>query len=102
MIKCICIDDKIKPKEIPANKWIKKGNEYNIIYTLTVMPQKQLAVHIHEIELDETCAPYEYFLAKRFAFTHEDMHKLMQMIEDCSEIEFSIDELMKETNFETI
>lgn len=101
MIPCICIDDKNKPNEVPANKWVKKGKEYNVIYTTTVMPQKQLALHLYEIELDETCAPYEYFLARRFAFTYDNMQKLMQMIEDCSDIEFTVDELMKETTFET-
>lgn len=97
MVKCICIDDKNKPKEIPQNKWVKLGEEYHVIYTVTVLPQRQLAFHLSEIELDETCAPYEYFLSNRFAFTGEDLDKLLKLIEDCCETDFSIDELLKQT-----
>jgi len=97
MIKCICIDDSKKPKVIPANKWVKKGDEYHVIYTVTVLPQKQLAVYLSEIDLDESCMPYEYFLANRFAFTEENLLLLMQLIKDCSDTDFSIEELMTQT-----
>jgi hypothetical protein len=97
MIKCVCINDKNKPKEIPSSKWVKFGDQYNVIYTVTVMPQKKLAFHLAEIDLDESCNPYEYFLANRFAFAQEDIEKLSELIQDCSEINFSMDELMKET-----
>jgi len=97
MIKCICIDDSKKPKVIPANKWVNKGDEYHVIYTVTVLPQKQLAVYLSEIDLDESCMPYEYFLANRFAFTEENLLLLMQLIKDCSDTDFSIEELMTQT-----
>jgi hypothetical protein len=97
MVKTICIDDKNKPREIPANKWIKAGEEYHVIYTVTVLPQKQLAFHLHEVELDETCAPYEYFLSNRFMFAEEDIDALFKLVEDCCETDFSIDELLKQT-----
>lgn len=97
MIKCICVNDNDKPNDIPQRKWIKKGNKYNVIYSVTVLPQRQLGLILHEIELDNTCAPYEYFLASRFAFAEEDLAELIQMIKDCNEINFSIDELMKQT-----
>jgi hypothetical protein len=102
MVPCICIDDSKRPKEIPAEKWVKKGRKYHVVYTLTVMPQKQLAFHLHEIELDETCAPYEYFLGKRFAFDPNDMKKLLKLMEDCIDTEVSVKELLEETMFETI
>lgn len=97
MIKCICVDDSKKPSPIPDHKWIKKGEEYHVIFTITVLPQKQLAFELHEITLDETCKPFEYFLSSRFAFTKDNLDKLNQMIKDCSDIDFSIDELMEQT-----
>lgn len=97
MIECICIDDSNKPKEIPAKKWINKDKKYHIIFTTTAMPQKILAVELSEICLDESCAPYEYFDAKRFGLTYENLIKLNQLIKDCSDIDFSIEELMNQT-----
>ena len=100
MVECICINDKNKPDEIPINKWVKKGDAYTVIYTVVVLPQKQLAFHLAEIELDESCSPYEYFLASRFAFRIEHLDKLMQLIKDCSDTAFSVEELMEQTMFE--
>ena len=97
MVKCICINDSNKPRMVPKHKWIKKGQEYTVIYTTTVLPQKQLGFHLAEINLDETCKPYEYFLANRFGFTDENFRKLMELIEICSDTHFSIKELMKQT-----
>jgi hypothetical protein len=101
-VECICIDDKNRPKEIPANKWLVEGNKYNVIYTVVVLPQRQLAFHLEEIDLDETCKPYEYFLANRFAFTEENLEKLMELIEDCNKTSFSIEELMTQTELAEI
>lgn len=100
MVKCICVNDKNRPKEIPPSKWIKKDEEYHVIYTVTVLPQKQLAFHLAEISLDECCVPYEYFLANRFGFTEENLLLLMELIKDCSDIEFSMDELLEQTSIE--
>jgi len=93
----MCVNDENKPNDIPQSKWIKKGKIYNIIFSRTVLPQKQLGFMLYEIELDESCAPYEYFLATRFAFTDDDLKQLIQLIKDCNDIDFSIDELMKQT-----
>ena len=101
MIECTCINDKNRPAEIPPNKWLKKGNTYTVIYTVTVLPQKQLAFHLQEIELDESNMPYEYFLANRFAFAAEDLDALMELIKDCSDTDFSMEELLKQTELET-
>jgi hypothetical protein len=97
MIECICIDDSNKPKEIPQEKWVKKGETYHVIYTVTVLPQKQLAFHLYEIQLTDNELPYEYFLAKRFAFNQEGIEKLMELIKDCSDTDFSMDELLEQT-----
>jgi len=96
-VECICINDSNRPKEIPINKWVKKGNTYTVIFTVTVLPQKELGVQLAEIELTDRELPYEYFLANRFAFTEENLKKLIELIKDCSDITFSMDELLKQT-----
>lgn len=98
MIKCLCIDDKNKPDQIPQDKWIKKDTEYTLAFTMTVLPQKQLAFQLNEIDLDDSCSPHTWFLAKRFAFRKEDLLKVIEFIEECNHINFSVKELMKETN----
>lgn len=101
-VECICINNKNKPKEIPSNKWLTKGNKYTVIYTVVVLPQRQLAFHLEEIELTEKELPYEYFLANRFAFTQDNLDKLMELIENCNNTSFSIDELLKQTELQDI
>ena len=101
MVKCICINDKNRPSKIPQNKWVKEGEEYAIIFTLIVLPQKTLAVQLEEIDLDKSCMPYEFFLANRFAFTQEELEKLIAFIEECNDISLSIKDLLKQTNERT-
>lgn len=100
MVECICIDDSNRPKEIPVNKWVKKGEKYNVIYTIVCLPQKELGVLLSEIQLTDNELPYEYFLAKRFAFTEENLKKLIELIKDCSDTNFSMEELMEQTQLE--
>ena len=102
MIECICIDDKNKPKEIPSRKWVKAGEQYHVIFTCTVLPQKLLAFQLAEIELTDAELPYEYFNSNRFAFTEENLLKLIELIKDCNDIDFSMDELLKQTELETV
>lgn len=97
VVKCICVDDSSRPNEIPTSKWIKKGNEYTILYTTLVLPQKELGVHLSEINLTENELPYEYFLAKRFSFTPEELMKLLELIRQCNDSHFSINELLNQT-----
>lgn len=101
-VECICINDSNRPKEIPAGKWVKEGEKYTVIYTVTVLPQKQLGFHLAEIELTDNELPYEYFLASRFGFTQENLQKLMELIKDCSDIDFSMDELLEQTQVAAI
>jgi hypothetical protein len=101
MVKCICINDKNRPSKIPQEKWLKEGEEYTIIFTLIVLPQKTLAVQLEEIDLDESCMPYEFFLANRFAFTQEELEKLIEFIKECTQVNMSIKELLKQTNERT-
>lgn len=97
MVKAICIDERNRPHEIPKSKWVKKLEVYTVIYAAWVMPQKELAFHLAEIDLDESCDPYTYFLASRFGFTDEELDKLIKLIQDCDDTAFSVDELLKST-----
>ena len=98
MIEAICIDASGKPNNIPNNKWLQEGKVYNIIYTTTVLPQEELAVSLAEINLDDSCYPYQYFLFSRFAIRRDDVADFENMIIDCIEADISVKELMKELN----
>lgn len=102
MIECICIDDANRPEVVPLTKWLKKGNPYNIFYTVLVLPQKQIGVHLAEIELTEKELPYEYFLLSRFAFTEENFKLLIELIKNCNDTHFSMDELLKQTELQEV
>lgn len=93
MIKCICINDKDKPKKIPQHKWITKDKEYTIIFASHVLPQNTLAFQLAEINLDKSCAPFEYFCASRFGINPKDLEALKNFIKECSEISKSVKEL---------
>jgi hypothetical protein len=101
MVKCMCINDKGRPETVPSSKWIKEGELYTVIYTTKVLPQNLLAFQLEEVELDESCFPYEYFLANRFAFTEDGIMELADLIEDSEQIDMSISDLMKQTNIAT-
>jgi hypothetical protein len=95
MIKCLCIDAENKPSKIPQHKWLEKGKEYTLAFSMTVLPQKKLAFQVEEIELDDSCSPFTWFLANRFVFREEDLERLSEFIRDCNQITFSVNELMK-------
>lgn len=87
MITCKCIDHKKKPKEIPQSKWIIEGEEYTVIWVGRQLLQGNiLGVKLAEINLDESCHPYEYFKMSRFAFNPEDLEELLKLANDCQEI----------------
>ena len=84
MIKCICIEDRFKPKEIPSNKWITKGKEYIVVAVYhMVQPGAVLGVILSNPTLDESCAPYECFRIGRFGFRKDDIPALMELIKNC-------------------
>ncbi len=100
MIKCICIDAEDKPAQIPKEKWVEKDKEYTLAFSMTVSPQKKLAFQLQEIDLDDSCSPYTWFLASRFSFKKEDLPALIEFIKECNKITFSIKELMKVTKID--
>lgn len=71
-MRVVCINDSNRPKQIPPEKWIKQGEIYTVIATTMMNIQRnKLGVKLAEIELGQSCFPYEYFDAERFAITTE-------------------------------
>lgn len=97
MCKAIAINTKSKPKEISNSKWLEQDKEYEIIFTTLCKPQNEIGVHLAEIDLDESCAPYEFFLLNRFAFTEENLKLLQELIKNCNDTDFSIEKLLEQT-----
>lgn len=78
----ICINDKNRPKQIPADKWIKEGESYTVVsVTLMNVQRNKLGLKLAEIELGQSCFPYEYFDADRFAVPAEEKVLKQELVE---------------------
>ena len=85
-IPCICVDDKHKPLEIPFCKWVVKGQEYHITHVYNNIHQNGIkGVELFEHDISE-CLPYNCYRLDRFAFTEENLKKLIEMMKDCTEL----------------
>lgn len=73
--KVICINDADRPDGIPLSKWIKKGDTYTVIEVSHMRMQGgKLGFKLAEIDLD-SCFPYQYFSATRFAIPTDPNQK---------------------------
>ncbi len=100
-IRCICINDANKPNEIKPNLWIKKGEQYTITHIYYHYQQGIQGCELKEVQLDDSCFPYQSFALTRFAIAKDDIPKLIQMIKDCSDLnDIDVKELIKD--FEVI
>jgi len=71
-MRVTCINDSNRPKQIPPEKWIVKGQVYTVVSTTMMNIQRnKLGLKLAEIDLGQSCFPYEYFDADRFAITTE-------------------------------
>ena len=96
-VRIICLNDKNKPAVIPESKWVKEHEWYHILSIYYSIPSKTMAFTLEEIYLDESCAPYEVFDAKRFGIHQDDIDEFKQLVEDCTELNgIEIEELTKE------
>lgn len=104
MVKCTCINDENRPKEIPISKWLKKDKEYHIIWVYIMRNDKQNGIQgcdLAEISLDESNLPYECFQLSRFAISEEDMQALIELAQECSGLDKSVvEDLIKETKIQ--
>lgn len=88
MIPCVCIDDRNKPREIPAEKWVKQDQTYRILGIYVHPAQDYIrGVKLAELLLDDSCKPYETFRMSRFAIKEEDIPALIQLAQDCADIQ---------------
>jgi hypothetical protein len=86
-IEVICINDMHRPNEVPASRWIKKGQTYHIIEVSKLLAQGGIyGCKLAEINNDDL-APYQYFRLDRFAvpITQEMEEELLNQI-DISEL----------------
>jgi len=78
-----CINDGNKPKQVPTEKWIVKGQIYTVIATTSMNLQRnKIGLKLKEIELDQSCFPYEYFDADRFKIVQPEISVAKQEIEE--------------------
>lgn len=86
-IPCICIDDKNRPVEIPVSKWVKDGVEYHITHVYHQHQQKGIkGVELLEFDISD-CVPYNCYRLDRFAFTEENLLKLIELMQQCTELD---------------
>jgi hypothetical protein len=103
MVKCICINDKNKPAEIPSSKWVKAEEDYHITHVYYHPNQGIQGCSLYEKPLGEDCAPYETFRLSRFAISVDDLEKLIELIKNCTELNYlDIQALIKESQLEII
>lgn len=96
-MKLICINDKGKPTEIPANKWLKKEKEYTPTWVFIHLNQNSVqGVQLAEIDLDESCTPYVSFKLSRFAIRAKDLEEFIALMRDCGQFTTKDSEKLKE------
>lgn len=98
MIKTKCINDSNRPEDFPANKWLKKDNEYHITHVYYHISQGISGCELAEINMNDT-KPYASFKIDRFAFSVDDLEKLLELIKDCndlSDVDIDVNKLIEE------
>jgi hypothetical protein len=103
MIRCICISDEGRPKEIPENRWPKKDNEYHITFVAFCLPARIQGCSLYELFLDESNAPYEYYKLSRFGIHKEDLEAFIQLCLDCTDLnQLQIEDLVQESELQVM
>lgn len=84
-VRCICIDDSSKPKEIPQPKWVVKGEPYHITHIYVMQNQNKIqGCELKEFDISMH-APYNCYRLSRFAILLEDLGKLAALIKRSDE-----------------
>ena len=96
-IPCICINDRLKPDEIPQSKWVVKDQEYHITHVYNNIHENGIkGAELFEHDISE-CAPYNCYRLDRFAFTPENLSKLIELMKHCTELNnVDINKIIKE------
>lgn len=102
-MKILCIFDENKPNQIPKEKFVKKGEWYELIFIAWCKPQLCQGFELSELTLNESCKPYEYYKGNRFGIRPEDLDEFLQLAKDCSDLDdINIEELLVATNVEVL
>jgi hypothetical protein len=98
MIKGICINAKNKPEEVAPEHWVKEGQKYSVTMIYNMVMQKGiLGITVSEIDLESKGYNYSCFRMDRFGFDIDDLEELVQLAEDCAELnDFNVEELLTE------
>lgn len=86
-MKVICLNDKNRPNEVPASRWIKKDEEYTIISVAFMTIQNTYGCKLAEINNDDLF-PYQYFALNRFAISRTEIETAIK------EQELELEEVM--------
>lgn len=76
-MKVTCFDDSNKPNEIPANKWVKYGEDYTVTGVIKCLAYGTVALILEEIDLSG-CEPYKGFDSRRFGVSILDLDQLVK------------------------
>ena len=102
-VRVICLNDSNRPKEIKPSLWIKKDQEYHITHIFYHVSQGLQGVELYEVQLDESCTPYESFALNRFGIPQEELEKFMEMLKNCTNLnDIDIKNLIEESCLELI
>jgi hypothetical protein len=83
-IKVLCINDKGRPQEIPADRWIVEGTWYHITHIYLMLQQRKIqGCELAEFDISD-CIPYNCYRLDRFGIREGDLQKLFDMIRHCS------------------
>lgn len=85
-IKCICLDDKNRPVEIPVEKWPVKNQTYHITWIYNMINQPGIkGVELSEFDISN-CLPYNAYRLSRFGISLDDLDKFIQLMKDTNEV----------------
>ena len=102
-VRCICINDSNRPKEIKPSLWVKKNQEYHITHIYYHYQQKKQGYELSEIFLDDSCFPYVSFDSSRFRVPQQELEKLFKVLQDCTDLnDVDIRELIEESYLESV
>lgn len=98
-----CINDENKPSEVNSGEWIKKDQEYTLVFVSWHPNQKCNGCQLAEVALTEKSDPFEFYKLDRFAIRAEDLEEFLALVKDCTDMDdLSLEELLEETQIEVL
>lgn len=102
-IKCICLDDKNRPSEIPVEKWVKENEIYHITWIFKQLNQPGIkGVELAEFDIS-SCEPYNCYRLSRFGISVDDLERFKALCQDSNninkiEVSSFVEKLIEEGN----